>query len=61
MTVLHLAAMHGRAGLVELLCAVPGADAALALRNAVGKTPLALAVERGKGGCAAVLRAHGAS
>jgi hypothetical protein len=43
-----------------LLCAAPGAAAALALRNSAGQTPLGFAVASGRAACAAVLRAHGA-
>ncbi len=49
-----------RASIVALLCAAPGATAALALRNRNGLTPLGLAVERGRAACEAVLRARGA-
>ena len=58
MAALHQAASYGYAGIVELLCAAPGAAAALALRDGKGRTPLAAA---SGAACAAVLRAHGAS
>ena len=70
-TAMHVAAGKGCAGVVELLCAAPGAAAALALRDATGSTPLAWALfhphyrasstSAGQDACAAVLRAHGAS
>jgi ankyrin repeat protein len=59
-TALHYAAATGLASLVALLCATPGAAAALALRNRDGETPLAVAVLLGRAECEAVLRAHGA-
>jgi ankyrin repeat protein len=60
-TALHDALRGGdRPGIVALLCAAPGAAAALALRNRDGKTPLAMAVSRGHAACEAVLRAQGA-
>ena len=59
-TALHAAVNSDHAGTVALLCAAPGAAAALALRNNAGHTPLGLAVERGRSTCEAVLRAHGA-
>ena len=61
MTALHHAARQGHAGVVEQLCAAPGAAAALALRDEDGCTPLARAVRGGFAAIAAVLRAHGAS
>ena len=65
-TALHLAAYKGHvgkghAGIVELLCAAPGAAAALALRTKKGDTPLAVAVRAGHAAIASALRAHGAS
>jgi ankyrin repeat protein len=57
---LHWAVVAGSAGTVALLCAAPGAAAALALRDRDGKTPLALAVMFDHAECEAVLRAHGA-
>jgi ankyrin repeat protein len=59
-TALHNAIYRNHAGTVTLLCAAPGAAAALALRNRCGQTPLGFAVEEHHGTCAAVLRAHGA-
>ena len=73
-TALHLAAFNGHAGIVELLCAAPGAAAAIAMRDYQGSTPLACALRpcvlrmvdgatattAGQEACAAVLRAHGA-
>jgi len=59
---LHLAVLNNHSGVVALLCAAPGADAALALRKD-GRTPLGEAVARGKAACEAceaVLRARGA-
>jgi serine/threonine-protein phosphatase 6 regulatory ankyrin repeat subunit B len=50
LTALHRAASEGRAGIVEQLCAAPGASAAVALRDKQGSTPLALAVSNGGGG-----------
>ncbi len=50
MGALHCAAMRGHAGVVEQLCAAPGAAATLALRDKDGDTPLALAVSEGGGG-----------
>ena len=70
-TALHWAAKGGHAGVVELLCAAPGAALALALRDSEGNTPLAcaltpvgpysVATTDGRAACAAALRAHGAS
>jgi hypothetical protein len=48
------------ASIVALLCAGPGAAAALVLRNHNGKTPLGSAIYYGRAACAAVLRARGA-
>jgi ankyrin repeat protein len=60
-TALHDAMDFGdRASIVALLCAAPGASAALALRNRRGRTPLGLAVERGRAACEAALRLRGA-
>jgi ankyrin repeat/protein kinase domain-containing protein 1 len=61
LTALHLAVHGGRTGIVELLCAAPGAAAAIATRDDSGHTPLAHAIEGGHAGCEAVLRAHGAT
>ena len=68
-TSMHEAAFKGHAGVVELLCAAPGAATALAQRSVKGRSPLSLALTVGLFGassagqvaCAAVLRAHGAS
>ena len=68
-TSMHEAAFKGHAGVVELLCAAPGAATALAQRSIKGRSPLSLALtvglfatlSAGQGACAAVLRAHGAS
>ena len=63
-TALHHAVRGGdHHGVVALLCATPGAVAALALRNStfVGSfTPLTHAIRRGRPACEAVLRAAGA-
>ena len=59
-TALHYAVLFDDASVVKLLCAAPGAAAALALRDNKGHTPLASALATGQGACAAVLRAHGA-
>jgi len=62
-TALHWAVDGDRPGVIELLCAAPGATAALALKTGVDegrRTPLALAIHRGLVACEAVLRAHGA-
>jgi hypothetical protein len=56
---LRLAVQFDSAAAVALLCAAPGAAAALALRRA-GVSPLGLAVLRGHAACEAALRAHGA-
>ena len=56
-TALHHASLSGHVSVVELLCAAPGAAAALALRDRAGHTPLRCAAAPA---CAAVLRAHGA-
>jgi ankyrin repeat protein len=47
---LHTSVYRGHAGIVELLCAVPGAAAAVALRDNYGRTPIALVVSDGGGG-----------
>jgi len=60
LTALNFAVSLDRADIVALLCAAPGAAAALARRNRDGRTPLALAVFVGLAACEAVLRAHGA-
>jgi ankyrin repeat protein len=49
MAALHCAASKCHAGIVEQLCAAPGAAATVALKNKHGRTPLALAVS--EGGC----------
>ena len=62
-TALHFAVNDDRPAVVELLCAAPGAAAALALKASAElgrRTPLALAIHRGHAACEAVLRAHGA-
>ena len=63
-TALHHAVRGGdHHGVVALLCAAPGAVAALALRKStfVGSfTPLTHAIRRGRPACEAVLRAAGA-
>ena len=62
-TALHAAVNGDRPAVVELLCAAPGAAAALALKASAElgrRTPLALAIHRGHAACVAVLRAHGA-
>ena len=59
-TALSFAVLFDRTGIVALLCTAPGAAAALARRNFEGRTPLALAIQRGHAACEAVLRAHGA-
>ena len=46
---LHRAAEEGHAGVVEQLCAAPGAASAVALCDKIGRTPLALAVSSGGG------------
>ena len=68
---MHVAAKEGHAGVVELLCAAPGAALALALRDGKGRTPRAAlshppapffpATKAAQDACAAVMRAHGAS
>jgi ankyrin repeat protein len=69
-TALHKAASRGLASIIELLCAAPGAAAALTQRDFSGRTPLDAALGEplsfrvtlaGQAACAAVLRAHGAS
>ena len=62
-TALHYAVDGNHPGIVELLCAAPGAAAALALKTSAAngsRTPLAHAVYLGRAACEAVLRAHGA-
>ena len=62
-TALHYAVSGGRPGVVALLCAAPGAAAALALKTDAtygSRTPLAYAIHYGHAACVAVLRAHGA-
>jgi ankyrin repeat protein len=59
-TALHHAVCDGYDCVVAVLCAAPGATAALASRRRDGFTPLALAIHHGHGACEAVLRAHGA-
>jgi hypothetical protein len=58
-TALHWAVHCDDSSILALLCAAPGAAAALALKSYRG-TPLALAIRRGHGACEAVLRAQGA-
>jgi ankyrin repeat protein len=60
-TALHYAAKRGHVGIVEQLCAAPGATIALALRDRYGDRPLALAVRYGYAAIASALRARGAS
>jgi hypothetical protein len=57
---LHAAVVRDHPGTVALLCAAPGAAAALALCYS-GQTPLGWAIARGHAACEAVLRAHGAT
>jgi hypothetical protein len=58
---LHRAAASGRSAVVALLCAAPGAEAALALKDRDGRTPLGVAVHCGRSAaCEATLRARGA-
>jgi ankyrin repeat protein len=59
-TALHAAVQFDHVGTVAILCAAPGAAAALALRDSEGRTPLGMAVAFESAACAAVLRAHGA-
>ena len=61
-TALHYAVLGCEHGVVALLCAAPGAAAALALksRGMYGRTPLALAISLERVACIAVLREHGA-
>jgi hypothetical protein len=62
-TALHWAVESDRPGVVALLCAAPGAAAALALKSIAAfgrRTPLAMAIHDGRAACEAVLRAHGA-
>ncbi len=63
LTAVHWAVHDGQSGVVELLCAAPGAVTALAMKTDVVNgscTPLALAIQEGHAACEAVLRAHGA-
>jgi ankyrin repeat protein len=48
-TALHYAATKPHAAIAELLCAAPGAAAALALRDKDGDSPLILAIREGGG------------
>ena len=62
-TALHEAVDGDRPAVIALLCAAPGAAAAVALKSfaAYGsRTPLSYAIHRGSAACEAVLRAHGA-
>ena len=63
-TALHWAVQGNHANVVALLCAAPGAAAALSLKSSStvfgSRTPLGLAISRGRAACEAVLRAHGA-
>ena len=59
-TALHCAVINNHADVVALLCAAPGAAAALALRDCNGHTPLGLANLRGETACTAVLVTRGA-
>ena len=62
-TALHCAVLGNRPVVVALLCAAPGAAAALSLKASAAlgpRAPLALAIYRGSAACEAVLRAHGA-
>jgi hypothetical protein len=63
-TALHFAVFGDEPAVVALLCAAPGAAAALALKTSSAaygsRTPLAMAIHYGRAACEAVLRAHGA-
>ena len=62
-TALHYAVDGDQPGVITLLCAAPGAAAALALRiNTITGTctPLTYAIHRGHAACEAALRAAGA-
>jgi hypothetical protein len=62
-TALHWAVDDDHRGVIALLCAAPGAAAALALKTSAtfgSHTPLSYAIYRGRVACEAVLRAHGA-
>ena len=60
-TALHVAISFDRPRVVELLCDGPGGDAALALKNGRGRTPLAYATwNGGRRDMIAALRARGA-
>ena len=58
-TALHMAVYGNSSVVVALLCAAPGAAAALSIRG-TNRTPLAWAIALGRAECEAVLRAHGA-
>jgi ankyrin repeat protein len=62
-TALHSAIEGDHPSIVALLCAAPGATAALALKTSAAhdsRTPLSHAIVLGRAACEAVLRAHGA-
>ena len=59
-TPLHWAVSGEHPEILALLCAAPGAAAALELVDETSFTPLSAAVELGYAACEAVLRAHGA-
>jgi hypothetical protein len=59
-TAMYIAVIDDDAGTVAILCAAPGAAAALALRDDDGRTPLGYAVASGHVACEAVLRARNA-
>jgi ankyrin repeat protein len=62
-TALHWAVHWDHSSILTLLCAAPGAAAALALKSSAARgsrTPLALAIHYNSAACEAVLRAHGA-
>ena len=62
-TALHFAVSGDHPGIVALLCTLPGAAAALALKSSASyssRTPLTIATLYGHAACEAVLRAHGA-
>ena len=59
-TAMHAAASVGAAGCLSLLCAAPGAAAALRHEDKEGKTPLLLASSAGIEGAVRVLLEHGA-
>ncbi len=60
-TALHWAVSSSTVIIIALLSAAPGFAAALALRDRVGRTPLALAIDLGHAACEAALRARGAT